>query len=140
MKFSDLVPPWDLCKKIPAGEFEDSAFLWHHTKINEIIGSRPSGYREIIASQLILEPSTPEILHDLIQRGEKVHPAPTLQEIIVKFDAFELYNIDAEFWDKPDNPEFGITEDKEECYYLSYDANPATAALQMWLKQKGIKK
>lgn len=32
-KLESLVPPLELCKLIPAGEFADSAFIWDKTTI-----------------------------------------------------------------------------------------------------------
>lgn len=63
----DLVPPLDLCKLIPAGEFADSAFVWLEV---EILDENKKEWGVINATKPILGCHNPK------------HPAPTLQEIL----------------------------------------------------------
>lgn len=69
---TDLVPPLELCKKIPAGEFQDSTFYWFADliKINE---TPPHEYKYTV--------------HEADYKGYnwgsfRCCPAPTLQEIM----------------------------------------------------------
>lgn len=59
-----IVPPLELCKQIPAGEFEDSALVWV-VKGNE-------------------KECAPRTMFNAIPNSWKVFPAPTLEEIITK--------------------------------------------------------
>ena len=34
-KLESIVPPLELCKQIPAGEFEDSALVWLKNEVEE---------------------------------------------------------------------------------------------------------
>ena len=60
---ADLVPPLELCKLIPAGEFGSSIFIW---------------YFEATCKLCMLKP------FDQYSHGEYRCPAPTLEEIIKK--------------------------------------------------------
>jgi len=67
MNIEDLVPPLELCKLIPKGEFEDTAFQWQEVTIKgkvcvDIIQHYP------------LEWEHPE--------WANLYPAPTLQEVL----------------------------------------------------------
>lgn len=66
MKLKELVPPIELCKKIPAGEFANSALLY-----------------------VVRHGMNVEVFNDVMVRqdldhwsGTENYPAPTLQEII----------------------------------------------------------
>ena len=120
-KLEDLVPPPELCKLIPAGEFEDSAFEWFS---NYHFGGWHVERRGLAGS--------------LSDNGE-LYPAPTLQEIMAELinlspcaikicKSFNEWNIECCI-----AVEYGER-------YLSADSvnNPATAALKLWLKLKGI--
>ena len=58
-----LVPPLELCKKIPEGEFEDSALVWVGDQFYENKSVVDRGYQGI-------------------QRDGDIAPAPTAQEIL----------------------------------------------------------
>lgn len=60
-----IVPPLELCKLIPEGEFEDSALVWVF-KGNE-------------------EECAPRTMFNAIPNSWKVYPAPTLEEILDDF-------------------------------------------------------
>lgn len=116
---TDLVPSIDLCKKIPAGEFEESFFVLVRDSFNQYFAVR----NDVCADY-----------------PGYIYPAPTLQEIMLEIDnaggwcptAYRLhdqwkvdYQIDNE------NGLNGISEHAD-------TDNPATAALKLWLKLKGI--
>lgn len=110
-ELQNLVPPLELCRKIPPGEFKDSAMVWLRETGN-------SG-RYYIAER-----------NDYLDRVKRI-PAPTLQEI---FDALAKMETCPEMcvWscDK-DGTCFRITADftgDEDGY------NAAEAALQLWLE------
>lgn len=70
MKLEEIVPPLELCKKIPVGEFEDSVFVW---KIN------PDYMPKFQVLDVRIYPFIPK-------DGTTLYPAPTLQEIIKNSD------------------------------------------------------
>lgn len=113
MELKDLVPPFELCKLIPEGEFQESALYWG-TQFNGTIADvfpRECGFCDKF-----------HIVTDCI-----VYPAPTLQEILKELDEFEVWG------DNISNEHTVISE------FLQYeDENTATAALKVWLKLKGI--
>lgn len=118
MNFEDLVPPLELCKQIPQGEFEDSCFV-------------RIGDTKIIALRRSAKWSFTEQPH---------YPAPTLPEIMVEIDnlggwcptAYRLQNQ----WtvDYQEDKEDGMNDVVEQ---TDLD-NSAAAALKLWLKLKGI--
>ena len=73
----NLVPALDLCKRIPAGEFADSALIWRD--VNGV-------YQDVF-------PRDCGDSCDLVKPGAILAPAPTLEEIIVAMAAF--INFDA---------------------------------------------
>ena len=72
MRLEDLVPPLELCKKIPEGKFADSVLVWfghrHTDKTMKVVPRNELG----VACQFFL------------QKGVRVaFPAPTLAEILL---------------------------------------------------------
>lgn len=72
MNLQDLVPPLELCKQIPKGEFEDSAFYWF-ADLMQINKTTPHEYKYTV--------------HEADYKGYnwggfRCFPAPTLQEIL----------------------------------------------------------
>ena len=122
----DLVPPLDLCRKIPDGCFEDSAMVYAVTKhsLNYCFGDRRcfiNDYRKLI-------------------------PAPTLQEIFAELaDGDEIVDSfnPRLFWNdflggwilecrgKLKQKDGVIDRDELRCRDRK---NPATAALKLWLE------
>ena len=120
MKLEDLVPPLEMCKRIPAGEFEGSALVW------VTCGDVRPIYRAVDKRHY---PYIPE-------EGALVWPAPTLAEILNELAKSGVAMLNCsrsdmfEWWEcscctltipqtmiaKQDNP------------------NPATAALKLWLE------
>lgn len=114
MKLEELVPPFDLCKKIPAGEFEDSAFQWQEAILE-------NGRKSVN-----LIPRDPyEWEHP---KWEMLYPAPTVAEIMEKMHHCRLKH--------QGNLFFFERKNKAGAWAGGY--NPAQIALQVWLKVKGI--
>ena len=115
-KLENIVPPLELCKLIPAGEFEDSALVWR-----ERIG--------YISSSVGLKFREPE---DISYKVESVKvnyfPAPTTWEIMMKLNSPSLWR--------------GLTGRWycmcREHVMVEGGENASEAALRMWLRVKGI--
>lgn len=103
----DLVPPLELCMRIPFPKFEDSVFVW----------DRKNGW--------ILERTNMDC--DLEEEGYYV-PAPTLQEILA-----ELHNYHLEKFGKGNPCSIIAKRDPEN--FSPYFANhsPVVAALKIYL-------
>jgi hypothetical protein len=134
-ELKNLVPPLDLCKLIPDGEFEDSAFVW------VVNGDYQPKF------QIVDKRKYPFIPED----GATLYPAPTADEILDKCKDIpgvlnptlwwqNIWKVDCaidksgklseEFFEDADleNLELAVAEDK----------SAATAALKLCLKLKGI--
>ena len=107
MELKDLVPPLELCKQIPDGKFKDSALIWSYDDDFWSIQDRNA-----------VMPYIPE----------DTHPAPTLAEIME-----ELRNNGVMLCGESDGTWTAIRWVKLE-RYAANDANPATAALKLWLE------
>jgi hypothetical protein len=111
-KLEELVPPLELCKLIPEGEFEDSAFCWIDTVHSTFVELR----RYTI-------------------KGDDYIPAPTLEEIMkeLKRDYCKVGVSIRYDWCCYIVDEFGndMTE--------SDNSEAVVSALKLWLKLKGIR-
>lgn len=127
-KLKDLVPPLELLKLIPEGEFEDSVFIWMEVEASATMEKTWS-----------LMQGTPYAR----QRPNRKIPAPTLQEILAALPPYgkneQILACCVPDWADFDARVFG------EHWRVGYtgdcsinDKNPATAALKLWLKLKGI--
>lgn len=117
-----LVPPLELCKLIPEGEFADSVFIWTvFYGCHPILTERRKGFADLADA----------------------YPAPTLQEIMAALPPYgkneQILACCVPDWADFDARVFG------EHWRVGYtgdcsinDKNPATAALKLWLKLKGI--
>ena len=126
-ELKDIVPPLELCEQIPAGEFEDSVLVWR-----ERIGNISRDDRVKIRE--------PEDISYKVESAEvNYFPAPTLAEI---------FRVLPETIDTPED-EFCVLslmpsrdDDEEDMFWIGYnntngkDANPATAALRLWLAMR----
>jgi hypothetical protein len=113
----DLVPPLELCKKIPTGEFAESALLWR-----------------VPNCSFPLEDEFYEIhKRDKCESWmkDKQIPSPTLQEIMAELTACDCYR----FTDKNEWTVLLVNAPVDDGVKSN---NPATAALKLWLKLKGI--
>lgn len=118
MKLEEIVPPFDLCKKIPAGEFEDSALLyvvrhgWHRGVFNDVM-----------------------VRQDLLNWSDtENYPAPTATEILkVLWNDYQKPTVYfRNIWHATVVNDYGdeITAVDNE--------NAANAALKLWLELKGV--
>ena len=113
-ELKDLVPPLELCKKIPAGEFENSALIWFFDGKNWWVN----------APEFDAQP-------------EKEYPAPTLAEIMLAIDEAggvcpECYYLENTWKIDCRDKLFNY----EELIEAEDEYNPADAALRLWLKVK----
>lgn len=122
-----IVPPLELCKQIPAGEFEDSVLVW-----------TAHGVRSVE------ELSRLEFCKNLPIR-KLTFPAPTLAEILAKIPAAinGVGVLELALDDRAENNDgryvicynrYGVDGALEETTQLESDNNPATAALRVWLR------
>ena len=114
-----IVPSLELCKNIPAGEFEDSALVWVY---DDVVGflCRTSGCEQIHKKEWQLEHNHPRKIAIRRKSGHEIYPAPTLAEILESIGEVET-------WDTMTI--YRITNGKQ---------NLTTTALKRWFKVKGI--
>ena len=114
-----IVPPLELCKQIPEGEFEDSALVWVY---DDVVGflCRTSGCEQIHKKEWQLEHNHPRKIAIRRKSGHEIYPAPTLAEILESIGEVET-------WDTMTI--YRITNGKQ---------NLTTTALKRWFKVKGI--
>lgn len=117
MSIENLVPPLDLCKKIPAGEFNYTAFSWY-AELQHINRKPPHEYSYYVADSK---------KDNLAWGGYKAYPAPTLEEIIRKIRLDLLCGIEH-------HGDFYVANRHIGCFE---DERAAAAALRLWLKLKG---
>lgn len=130
-ELKDIVPPLELCKRIPAGEFGKSVLVWKERSGN-IFRDEQIKIRE------------PEDISYKVESAEvNYFPAPTLAEIFKVLPA----TIDTQ------TDEFCVLslmpltdDDGEDMFWVGYnnpneeDVNPATAALRLWLRLEELNK
>ena len=119
---TDLVPPLELCKLIPVGEFGDSALVWH------------DGYNPLTKHQYTGVSERPP----MTPRYYAEYPAPTFDEILDELhkcqeDVFVKWSETAYHGWLVNAYSHGRNED-----YQAHDESKVTAALKVWLKLKGI--
>ena len=114
-----IVPSLELCKNIPAGEFEDSALVWVY---DDVVGflCRTSGCEQIHKKEWKLEHNHPRKIAIRRKCGQEIYPAPTLAEILESIG--EVETLDTMTIAR-------ITNGKQ---------NLTTNALKRWLEVKGI--
>ena len=114
-----IVPSLELCKNIPAGEFEDAALVWVY---DDVVGflCRTSGCEQIHKKEWQLEHNHPRKIAIRRKGGHEIYPAPTLAEILESIGEVET-------WDTMTMTR--ITNGKQ---------NLTTNALKRWFKVKGI--
>lgn len=115
----DLVPPLELCKLIPKGEFKDTYFSYTWFSFEERY--------EVVKTEWLAN-------------QKNSYPAPTLQEILEKFSIWILRSEDNEQQGSCIDvlkEDFEVFKNSPSNFY----AVPKTAeeALELWLKLKGIK-
>lgn len=143
-----LVPPVELCKLIPAGEFEDSAFIWDKTTSigfwdgEDKDGNHIGGFGKIPHKNYRLRQNYSERTRKHIKDQDielDIYPAPTLQEIMEELCELSPYAIKVCKSFGEWSIESCIAVEKGE-RLISADSskNLATAALKLWLKLKGV--
>ncbi len=102
-----LVPPVDLCSKIPDGIFADSALIWCYDGDFWHVEARATSF---------------------YNKEEDIRPAPTLQEILA-----ELHNYHLKKFGKDSPSDIIVKRDPEN--FSPYFANhsPVVAALKLYL-------
>lgn len=126
MNLTDLVPPLDLCKLIPEGEFQDSALVFA-CQTDDDDGEEFNVF-------------TRDMIEHLNKRfggtPYTIYPAPTLQEILEELHKYEedVYVK----WSETAYHEWLINAYTQNSDFQEHDRNIVTAALKLWLKMKGI--
>ena len=125
-----IVPPLELCKKIPAGEFEDSALVYRfdHQQAGEMFPETNEDERFFYVEE-----------REIVKFAQRntvnpppMFPAPTLAEIVKKLPVGNMI-----FMDSPEV--FGaISEAAASNAKVSKENTPEKAALRLWFKVKGI--
>lgn len=116
MNLKDLVPPLELCKKIPVGEFEDSALIW----INGNINTRFADVKNTIPPSI----------------QKNIYPAPTLKEILRATQPGDT----GVFCSHEGDGNWSIGDCECDLYVKNgYEGeNPEELALRWWFEQKGL--
>ena len=115
----NLVPPLELCRQIPAGEFEDSELVWVY---DDVVGflCRTSGFEPIHKKEWQLEHNHPRKIAIRRKSGHEIYPAPTLEEVLEAIGKVE--NWDTATITRP----------------IGVNARIVDTALKRWFKVKGI--
>ena len=127
-----IVASLELCKLIPAGEFEDTTLVWVY---DDVVGflCRTSGCEQIHKKEWQLEHNHPRKIAIRRKCGQEIYPAPTLAEIRRK-----LRNLSVNVIDGTITVSCRFDPD-DTLYETAGDDNKVTsAALRLWLKVKGI--
>ena len=125
MEIKELVPSLELCKLIPQGEFEDSAFIWVNAMDNtpKVI-CRPWDKKSTAAPA----PTTDEILDKCKDITGVLNPTLWYQHEWIADCGFDRTGkLSEEFFEDADFKNIDIIEGRS-------NKNPATAALKLWLK------
>ena len=114
-----IVPSLELCKNIPAGEFEDSALVWVY---DDVVGflCRTSGCEQIHKKEWQLAHNHPRKIAIRRKSGHEIYPAPTLEEVLEAIGKVE--NWDTATITRP----------------IGVNARIIDTALKRWFKVKGI--
>lgn len=125
-KLEDIVPPLELCKRIPAGAFEDSALVWKHHVIF---------FRGIdIMDQTDRVTFRADEQNDIVSTysSTRYYPAPTLVEIRRELRNLSVHVIDGTITVSCKiNPEEMLSET------AINDNDVTAAALRLWFKVRG---
>lgn len=121
MTLENLVPPLEDCKRIPAGKFTDSLFVWCDDLQGYFVLERPCTWAVTVCPAPTLE----EILAEL----------PTVIEEPDKYVFLAMFDTR----NKDDMFQFGYTNKALAKNELrERDKTPATAALRLWERVKGV--
>lgn len=129
MKLEEIVPPPELCKLIPAGEFEDSFAAYMETAWEtEIVELGKWITIDCTTISPVMLRKEAVALAENIHADCKVIPAPTVAEIMEKMPYSKLKRTQNTFF----------FERKHVAGAWSGGYNAAEAALQVYFKLKGI--
>lgn len=119
-RLENLIPPLELCKQIPEGEFEDSALVWVY---DDVVGflCRASGCEQIHKKEWQLVHNHPRKIAIRRKSGHEIYPAPTLEEVLEAIGKVE--NWDTATIIRPIGVNMRIVD----------------TALKRWFKVKGVK-
>lgn len=115
-----IVPPLELCKKIPEGEFEDTALVWVYDDVVEFL-CRTSGCEQIHKKEWQVEHNHPRKIAIRRKCGQEIYPAPTLEEALEAIGKVE--NWDTATITRP----------------IGVNTRIVDTALKRWFKVKGVK-
>lgn len=120
MNLEELVPPFVLCKKIPAGEFEDSCF------------ARPDIPGEPVHTR------NGKVYEHLKRCGITYYPAPTVIEILREIEPGDV----GAFCGYEGDGVWHIGDCECDLYVKNgfNGKNPAELALRWWFEQKGLER
>ena len=137
MELKELVPPLELCKLIPQGEFEDSfaVRIQYTMEVDDVVLGKWTTRENISTTQVLSRNQALTVIEDLPDyEGYKLIPAPTLPEIMKEL--------------KRDYSKVGVSIRYDWCCYVvddlgndmteSDNSDAAAAALKLWLKLKGV--
>ena len=111
-----IVPPLELCKQIPAGEFEDSALAWCRVRGEDVVCQREH-WVGVFGMSPVPAPTPEEIIIDI----GKTHKHPELTYCHSHWE-ITCYT--------------GYTNAKLFC--IDFEETASEAALRLWFKVKGI--
>ena len=114
-KLEDLVPPLDLCKRIPAGKFAESVLVYYRRGNQTVLLERKDLLKEFPDFDKF-----PDVL---------VCPAPLPTEIFKALPACTYYR-----W----GDEWTVALCNDTLDNVVKDRNPAAAALRLWLDVEGV--
>lgn len=129
MNLEDMVPDMELCARIPAGKFADSALVWIHSTMRFVDGERdgiPFGDIEQ-CDRWFVRTRCP-------MKTSKIHPAPTLVEIMADIRCDNQGDVVAE----SHMDQWASKHRKGNYMNAQYDINITNAALRLWFKLNGI--
>lgn len=109
MNLESIVPSLETCRKIPQGSFPNSALVWYSDKEGHFVQSRDPVLAAIIC------------------------PAPTLAEIMEEIATVGCFVRVCEVGGNVEYTASLPLSDIEET-----NTNPATAALRLWFRMKGV--
>lgn len=113
-KLKNIVPPVELCKQIPEGEFEDSALVW----VYDMDGLEMVMPREVVQFE-----------------GTKMIAAPTLEEILNALYKQDRYENKLKICPVFPGGEWSIGYSYQK---VEKDFDLTAAALRLWFEVKGI--
>lgn len=118
-RLENLIPPLELCKQIPAGEFEDSALVWEKSE------------KYFQATEII------DYEYKVVARDESKggFPAPTLAEILNALYKQDRYENKLKICPVFHGGEWSIGYSYQK---VEKDFDLTAAALRLWFRVKGI--